>query len=54
MVEKPNSIDTKRTLFHPILMHFAARFSKKTYGEFASDYRVLVETNMKCHEYFSI
>ena len=52
MVEKPNSIDTKRTLFHPILMHFAARFSKKTYGEFASDYRVLVETNMKCHEYF--
>ena len=38
--------------FHPILMHFAARFSGKTYGAFASDYRVLVETNMKCHEYF--
>jgi hypothetical protein len=24
-------------LFYPILMHFAARFNNKTYGEFASD-----------------
>jgi len=33
-------------------MHFAARFSGKTYGEFASDYRVLVESNIRCLEYF--
>jgi MtaA/CmuA family methyltransferase len=33
-------------LFQPILMHFAARFSGKTYAEFASDHRVLVECNL--------
>jgi uroporphyrinogen-III decarboxylase len=38
--------------FYPILMHFAARFNGKTYGELASDYRVLVESNVKCLEYF--
>lgn len=41
-------------IFRPILMHFAARFSGKTYGEFASDYRVLVESNMKCAEHFDL
>jgi len=41
-------------LFRPILMHFAARFNNKTYGEFASDYRVLVESNMKALEYFDM
>jgi MtaA/CmuA family methyltransferase len=40
------------TLFHPILMHFAARFHKKTYSEFATNYRVLVESNIDCAEYF--
>ena len=39
-------------LFRPILMHFAARFNQKTYGEFASDYRVLVESNIRAMEYF--
>ena len=39
-------------LFHPILMHFAARFGGRTYADFASDYRVLVETNVKCLERF--
>ena len=39
-------------LFYPILMHFAARFCGKTYAEFASDYRVLVETNVRCLERF--
>ena len=34
-----------RTLFRPILMHFAARFIGKTYAEFASDYKVLVIFN---------
>lgn len=38
--------------FRPILMHFAARFIGKTYAEFASDYRVLVEANIRCMETF--
>lgn len=42
----------ERVLFYPILMHFAARFNGKTYGEFASDHRILVESNMRCLEYF--
>jgi MtaA/CmuA family methyltransferase len=41
-----------RTLLYPILMHFAARFDHHTYGEFASDYRVLVESNIRCLEFF--
>ena len=43
-----------KVIFRPILMHFAARFAGRTYGEFASDYRVLVESNMKCLEYFDL
>jgi len=35
-----------KTLFSPILMHFAARHIGKTYGEFASDHKVLYE---QCH-----
>lgn len=38
--------------FHPILMHFAARFSGHTYGELASDYKVLVDCNIKAMEFF--
>lgn len=41
-------------LFRPILMHFAARYNNKTYGEFASDYRVLVESNLKAMEAFDM
>ncbi len=41
-------------LFHPILMHFAARFHGCSYAEFASDYRVLVESNAACAEYFDL
>jgi uroporphyrinogen decarboxylase len=41
-------------LFHPILMHFAARYNHTTYGRFASDYRVLVESNIRCLEDFEI
>ena len=40
----------ERTLFRPILMHFAARFAGKSYGEFASDYRVLVKSNILAME----
>ena len=40
--------------FHPILMHFAANYSGYSYREFASDYRALVESNMKCLEDFGM
>jgi MtaA/CmuA family methyltransferase len=39
-------------LFRPILMHFAARFSHHSYAEFASDHRILVESNIRAMEYF--
>ena len=41
-------------MFRPILMHFAARFAGKTYGEFASDYRTLVDCNIKAMEHFDL
>jgi MtaA/CmuA family methyltransferase len=44
--------DRRSVSFHPILMHFAARFNQKTYAQFASDYRILVESNLKALEYF--
>jgi len=40
--------------FHPILMHFAARFNHKTYAQFASDYNVLVDSNIRALEYFDL
>lgn len=40
--------------FYPILMHFAARFKGHSYGEFASDYRILVESNIKCLRHFDL
>ena len=40
--------------FHPILMHFAARYASYTYGQFASDYRVLVESNLRCRDDFGM
>ena len=43
-----------KTLFRPILMHFAARFSGKTYGQFASDYRTLVDCNLKAMDHFDL
>jgi uroporphyrinogen decarboxylase len=39
---------TARVQFYPILMHFAARYNGNTYAEFASDHRVLVESNIRC------
>lgn len=38
----------------PILMGFAAKFIGSNYGAFASDYRVLVEANLRCAEYFDV
>lgn len=40
--------------FHPILMHFAARYNGHTYGELASDHKVLVDCNMKALEHFDL
>ena len=45
-------LSTDRVLFRPILMHFAARLNNTTYGKFASDYKVLVESNIKAMELF--
>lgn len=49
-----NSLTGNEVLFYPILMHFAARFNGNSYGEFASDYKVLVESNIKCMHYFNM
>lgn len=38
----------------PILMQFAAEYIGSNYGEFASDYRVLVEANRRCAEDFGM
>ena len=43
-----------RTLFRPILMHFSARFNGNTYGEFASDYKTLVDCNIRALDYFDM
>ncbi len=45
---------TAKTVFYPILMHFAARYTSHTYGEYASDFKVLVESNLRCMEDFDI
>lgn len=41
-------------LFRPILMYFAANFIGRTYGEFASDYRILAEANLRCMDEFGL
>ena len=43
-----------RTIFSPILMHFAARHIGRTYGEFAADHKVLVEANLKALKDFDM
>jgi MtaA/CmuA family methyltransferase len=47
-----NSEPVQGQLFHPILMHFAARFAGQTYSHFVQDYQVLVESNLLCLEQF--
>ena len=46
--EKPQN----KIFFRPILMHFAARFNNTTYGKFASDFKTLVESNIRAMEFF--
>ncbi len=38
----------------PILMQYAAEFIGSNYGKFASNYKVLVESNIKCAKHFGI
>lgn len=49
-----NGEQVERVPFYPILMHFAARFNGTTYGALASDYRVLVDSNIKCLNHFDL
>ena len=49
-----NGEQLSRPMFRPILMHFAARFHGTTYAKFASDYRTLVESNIRCLEHFDL
>ena len=43
-----------KTIFVPILMHFIARHAGGNYARFASDYRFLVEANLRALENFDI
>jgi uroporphyrinogen decarboxylase len=47
-------LPTDRTLFRPILMHFAAVNANGNYGEFASDYNFLVNANLKALKDFDM
>lgn len=43
-----------KVLFRPILMQFAAEYIGSNYGAFASDYKVLVEANLRCMDDFGL
>lgn len=45
---------TDKVLFLPILMQFAAEYIGKNYAQFASDYNVLVEANLRCMDDFGL
>ena len=45
---------SEKPAFHPILMHFAARHAGYSYGRFASDYKALAESNLRCREDFAM
>ncbi|WP_290534549.1 uroporphyrinogen decarboxylase family protein [Alistipes sp.] len=47
-------IQDGRIPFHPILMQFAAHMIGKTYEEFMTDHRILVDSNMRCIERFDM
>lgn len=47
-------IQDGRIPFHPIIMQFAARMIDKSYEEFMTDHRVLVDSNMRCLELFDM
>lgn len=43
-----------KVLFRPILMQFAAEYIGSNYGAFASDYKILVEANLRCMDDFGL
>lgn len=43
-----------KVLFRPILMQFAAEYIGSNYGQFASDYKVLAEANLRCMDDFEL
>ena len=43
-----------KVLFRPILMQFACEYIGKNYGEFASDYKILAEANLRCMDDFDL
>ena len=43
-----------KVLFRPILMQFAAEYIGSNYGQFASDYNILVEANLRCMDDFDL
>lgn len=45
---------TGKVLFRPILMQFAAEYIGSNYGQFASNYKVLVEANLRCLDDFDL
>jgi MtaA/CmuA family methyltransferase len=45
---------TGKVLFRPILMQFAAEYIGSNYGQFASDYKVLVDANLRCMDDFDL
>ena len=47
-------VSTNKVLFRPILMQFAAEYIGSNYGLFASDYKVLVEANLRCMDDFGL
>jgi len=49
---KNNEYSGDIPFFRPILMHFATNFIGKNYGEFSSDYKTLVDANIRCMEHF--
>ncbi|MFW6218642.1 MAG: hypothetical protein ACOC3S_00835 [Bacteroidota bacterium] len=51
---KTCSLVNLRYVFYSDLMHFAARQSGFSYGEFASDFKVLVASNLKALKVFLI
>lgn len=45
---------SEKVLFRPILMQFAAEYIGSNYGQFAADYKVLVEANLRCMDDFDL
>lgn len=44
----------ERAIFHPVLMHFIARYAGGNYAKFASDHRFLVEANLRALDDFDL